>query len=270
MPKSTLDHRTELKASRERLYFLHPGYILLFSTIPVVAGFFSGIKWLLPLIITIPSFLIMWRWLVRGKVGTAYAEMLLSCLWMSIPMVLLSLYFPGRAETMIIKGTDYVADMREWISTGGAMEGTPSLFIPEHLIHMAIIMAASFFTAGFAALFFGAIQMGYMNYYVAWLITESGADQSAYILGWPVWSVIRVLSFVLLAVVLAQPLIKRFQWKEINIRLMFWLIAIAIILEGVDIWLKTVLGPVNQSVLHRVIIGAGETAAYVSNLFHFL
>jgi hypothetical protein len=270
MPKSTLDHKTELKASRERLYFLHPGYILLLSTAPVVAGFFSGIQLLLPLLITIPSAFVMWRWLLRGKVGTAYAEMLLSCLWMSIPLVLLPLYFPSRAEVMIIKGADYVKDMQDWINTGDAMEGTPSLFIPEHLTHMAIIAVASFFSAGFIALFFGAIQMGYMNYYVAWLITESGGDSSAYMLGWPVWSIIRVLSFVLLAVALAQPVVRRFNWKEINIRLMVWLVAVAIVLEGVDIGLKMVLGPVNQSVLHRVIHGTGDTVAALLTRLHLL
>ncbi len=264
MPGSTLDHKTEMKASRERLYFLHPGYILLLSFIPVTVGFFSGIQLLLPFLITVPSAFVMWRWLLRGKVGTAYAEMLLSCLWMSIPLVLLSVYFPSRAETEILRGADYVKDMQEWLRTGGSIEGTPSLFIPEHLTHMAIIAVASFFSAGFIALFFGAIQMGYMNYYFANLITTSGGDSNAYLLGWPIWSIIRVLSFVLLAVALAQPVVRRFNWKEIKVRLMFQLIAVAIILEGIDIGLKTVLGPVNQSILHQVVMKADEAVAMLT------
>ena len=261
MAKNVLDPKTEFSSSRERLYFLHPGYIILLSFIPVIAGFFSGVRLLLPLLITVPSFLVMWRWLIRGKVGVAYAEMLLSCLWMSVPMILLSLYFPAHAEKVFLNATEYVADMDEWIKTGGAMEGTPSLFIPEHLIHMAMIIVGSLFTAGFLSLFLGSIQMGYMNYYVAWLINESAGHTSAYVLGWPIWSIIRVLSFVLLVVVLAQPLMHRFRWKKFNVRLMFYLTAVAIILEGVDIGLKTVLGPVNQSVLHQVM----EEAAQVSN-----
>jgi hypothetical protein len=267
MAKSTLDLKDEFAASRERLYFLNPLYILLFSTIPVVAGFLCGIQFVLPLFITVPSFFVMRRWLMKGKVGTAYAEMLLSCLWMSIPLVLLPLYLPSTAEKVIFKGPEYVVDMERWINTGGAMEGTPSLFIPEHLIHMAMIILGSILTGGFLALFFGAIQMGYMNYYVAWLIKETGGNSSACLLGWPVWSIIRVFSFVLLAVVLAQPLLHWFNMKRINVRRMFQMIALAIILEGIDIGMKISLGPVNQGVLHRAMEQAVQAASIVRGLF---
>jgi len=263
MGKATLDHKTEFAASREKLYFLKPGYIVLLSTVPVVAGFMSGIQFALPLFITVPSFLVMRRWLMKGKVGTAYAEMLLSCLWMSIPLVLLSLYLPATAEKVIFKGPKYIADMDQWIRNGGATEGTPSLFIPEHLIHMGMIILGSILTGGLLSLFFGAIQMGYMNYYAAWLTHETGGSSSAYLLGWPVWSIIRVFSFVLLAVVLAQPLLHGFNMKRINIRQMFQLIALAIILEGIDIGLKISLGPVNQEVLHRALEQALQAARVV-------
>jgi hypothetical protein len=270
MVHGPVEHRTEMAASRERFYFLHPGYILLLSTGPIIAGFASGIQLLMPLLITVPSFFVMCRWLLRGKVGTAYAEMLLSCLWMSIAMVLLTIYYPTQAEKVFIKATDYVADMNEWIETGGATEGTPSLFIPEHLMHMGIIIVASFATAGFVSLFFGAIQMGYMNYYYAWLITESGAHTSAYLLGWPIWSIIRVLSFVLLAVVLAQPMLHFFRWRRFNVRQMVYLVCIAIVLEGLDIGLKNALGPKNQAILHQVMEQAGKISTYLNEGISFV
>ena len=267
MGKATLDHKTEFAASRERLYFLNPVYILLFSTLPVIAGFLSGVQFAMPLLITVPSFLVMRRWLVKGRVGAAYAEMLLSCLWMSIPMVLLSLYMPATAEKVIFNGQEYTADMQNWIATGGGTEGTPSRFIPEHLIHMGMIILASILTGGFLALFLGAVQMGYMNYYFAWLINESGGDASAYLLGWPVWSIIRVFSFVLLAVVLAQPVLVWFNIVRINLRQMFRLIACAIILEGIDIGLKIAVGPVNQGVLHRVMERLEQISRIAGNIF---
>jgi hypothetical protein len=250
----------------ERLYFLHAGYILLLGVAPTAVGFALGIRWLLPLLITIPSFFVMRRWLMRGRVWAAYAEMLLSCVWMSMAFILLSLRYPVHAEQVIIGSGDYVADMCQWIKEGGSTEGTPALFIPEHLLHMAIIMVASFATAGFLSLYFGAIQMGYMNYYVAWLITCSDADPWAYALGWPVWSIIRVFSFVLLAVALAQPMMHRFNWKRFNVRQMIWLMIFAIVLEAVDILLKTVIGPHNQAVLHRVIEEAGHLSIKLAPL----
>ncbi len=241
------------KPERERLYFLRPHYILLLSWIPLAAGFASGVKWLLPLMITIPSFLVMCRWIYKRRIFAAYGEMLLSCLWMSIAFIILCLWFPMRADTVIIRGPEYVVDMEEWIDTGGATEGTPALFIPEHLEHMGIVAAASIATGGFLALYFGAIQMGYMNYYVAWLLKASGYDPWAFGLCWPVWSIIRVLSFVLLAVVLAQPLLYLFKWKNFSVRRMLWLIVAAVILEGIDILLKTLLGPHNQDVLNVIV-----------------
>jgi hypothetical protein len=261
MNKDAIGKTGEKSPKPERLYFLHPVYIPLLSTIPLAVGFGLGAKWLLPLFITVPSFLVMRRWLIRGKVWTAYAEMLLSCLWMSIVFILLCLWNPALAEKVLFKSTEYVEDMRLWIETGGATEGTPALFIPEHLIHMVIIIVASIATAGFVSLYFGAIQMGYMNYYVAWLIKNAGGDPWAYLLAWPIWSVIRVFSFVLLAVVLAQPMLHLFKWKRFNVRQMVVLVILAVILEGIDIVLKILIGPYNQAALNRAFLEANDVSA---------
>jgi hypothetical protein len=239
MPRNVTDSRSEMLSTRERLYFIHPGYIIALSFAPVVAGFFltsllltmglpSYVRLVLPIFIAVPSFLVMRRWLLKGRVGAAYSDMLLSCLWMSIPLVMLPLYFPVQAEKVGINGTDYIIDMRKWITTGGSTEGTPSLFIPQHLQHMAMIAVASIITGGFGALLLGAIQMEYMNYYISWLVTASAGKHEVYLIGWPLWSLLRVASFVLIAVVLAQPLIHLFDWKKIDTKLMIKLILAAI------------------------------------------
>jgi len=261
---------TDMVTMKQKLYFLNPLYIILLSWMPLAVGFASGVKLLIPLLVTIPSFLIMRRWIMRKQVMTAYYEMLLSCLWMSIAFILLSYYFPAHAENVIIRSTEYVADMDEWIGTGGATEGTPALFIPEHLRHIGIIVVASLLTGGFVALFFGAMQMGYMNFYVAWLIINSGGDPWAYYLAWPIWSVVRVLSFVLLTVVLAQPLLLMFRWKDIDFKLLFKLVIVGIVLEGIDIVLKTVIGPYNQSALNAAMEYGPAVGGFVINLGYMI
>ena len=267
---------TEGVARKHRLFFLHPGYIILLSWIPLAIGFFSGVELLLPLLITIPSFFVMRHWISQGQVMTAYYEMLLSCLWMSVAFILLCHFFIDMSydpvnieDNVIFKGKEYVADMQVWIETGKGTEGTPSLFIREHLIHMGIIIAAALLTGGFAALFFGAMQMGYMNFYVVWLIANSGGDPWAYYLAWPIWSVVRVFSFVLIAVVLAQPMLLIFRWRDIDVKRMFQLVAIAIVLEGIDIGLKTVIGPYNQSMLNPVVEKAQEATAWLATTNFF-
>lgn len=261
---------------KHKLFFLHPGYIILLSWIPMAIGFFSGIELLLPLLITIPSFFVMRHWISQGQVMTAYYEMLLSCLWMSVAFILLCHFFidmssdPKNIEdNVIFKGNEYAADMQVWIETGKGTEGTPSLFIREHLMHMGIIIAASLLTGGFVALFFGALQMGYMNFYVVWLIANGGGDPSAYYLAWPIWSIVRVFSFVLLAVVLAQPMLLIFRWRDIDVKRMFQLVTIAIVLEGVDIGLKTVIGPYYRSVLDDVMGKAQETTTWLTTTNFF-
>ena len=77
------------------------------------------------------------------------------------------------------------------------------------------------------------------------------------------YGTLSVLSFVLLTVALAQPLLHGFKWRKFNVRQMFYLVAVAIILEGVDIGLKITLGPHNQSILHRVMEEAANTAAFI-------
>lgn len=261
---------TDKVTKKQTLYFLNPLYIILLSWIPLVLGFVSGIQFLLPLLITIPSYFVMRKWILQRQVMTAYYEMLLSCLWMSIAFILLSYYFPVQAENVIFRSTEYVADMDEWIRTGGATEGTPALFISEHLRHIGIIIVASLLTGGFVALFFGAMQMGYMNFYVAWLIINSGGDPFAYCLAWPIWSVVRVLSFVLLTVVLAQPLLLMLRWRDIDLKLLFKLAIVGIILEGIDIGLKTVIGPYYQTALNAAMEYGPAVGGFLINLGYMI
>ena len=240
---------------QERMYFLHPGIIILLSFLPIALGFLIGDKWILPLLITIPSFLIMRKWLLKGMVWKAYAEMLLSCFWMTCGLIIFCLFFKERAAQVIINPEEYVADMMLWIDTGEGIEGTPSKFIPLHMKHLVMIIVGSIISAGFLGLYAGSAMMGWMNYYVAHLISETDGAIEVYIFGWPVWSVIRVAAFVLITVVLAQPMLHRFKFDRFNARLMWWLVGIAFILEGLDIWLKTVLGPVYHEFLKKAVSG---------------
>jgi len=104
----------------------------------------------------------------------------------------------------------YWDEMHAWLETGQGRESDPSRFVPQHLLHAAAFVALSLLTASTVSVVFGAALMNYMAYYVAEVVrlTPSHPVEAA-LLGWHPWSVVRIVSFVILGVVLAEPLLRR-------------------------------------------------------------
>src|SRR5262245_5732913 len=120
--------------------------------------------------------------------------------------------WPQRAEDVIWNGSAYRDEMQAWLATGAGREQTPSLFIPQHLLHAGLFCALTLATAGSISLVMGAVLMNYMSYFVGDLLIRchgTSAWPEAILFAWNPWSMVRIVSFIILGVTLAEPLLSR-------------------------------------------------------------
>jgi hypothetical protein len=99
----------------------------------------------------------------------------------------------------------------------------------------------------------GAFLMNYMSYYVGSLIAASSDPLLATMMGWHPWSVIRVMSFVILGVILAEPTICKIAKRDYNyseIRPFFWAAITGIAL---DLVIKALLAPWWGLMLRKIL-----------------
>jgi len=188
----------------------------------------------------------------QGNRRRAIGFVLWWALFLAIAVVTLTVEEPGRAAASIANGTAYRDEMLSWIRSGDGRESTPSIFIPQHLAHAAIFCVVSLATAGMASMVMGAFLMNYMSFYVGDLFTRCLAapgHTGAMLIAWNPWSIVRVASFIVLGVLMAEPLLsRRAGYRHDPGRRSVWLV---LALSGLllDIVLKTLLAPLWPPIL---------------------
>ena len=116
--------------------------------------------------------------------------------------------------------------------------GHKARFLPLHLRDLALFLALSIGTASLLSMMMGAALMNYMSFYVGSLMTQAESVPGILLFGWPLYSLIRVVAFVMLGVVLAEPILHRllpyrFAWSDLRP----WLIGAGIGI-GLDVTIK--------------------------------
>ena len=217
--------------------------LVAFSPLAIAAAFGLGVPVLLPIVASAPAYAAMVLLLRDGRRGAALGAMLLWATLLGATMTGLCLRDPGRAERVVIHGPAYWEEMHAWLETGQGRESDPSRFVPQHLLHAAAFVALSLLTASTVSVVFGAALMNYMAYYVAEVVrlTPSHPVEAA-LLGWHPWSVVRIVSFVILGVVLAEPLLRRLT-RAPRTAPARTLLALALAGLVIDVCLKAALAP---------------------------
>ncbi len=169
--------------------------------------------------------------------------MILYVFWLTVIGITLMYFFPENASSVILRGNEYINEMYPWLCGADSKEGSPALFIPEHLLHMSIVSVSSLVSAGMISLIFGTILVNYMIYYVSWLMLNSPQPLLMAIIGWHPWSICRVISFIILGCICAIPILKGLRGhKKSDYRKYVIMIIVAIAFEILDIILKTYIG----------------------------
>jgi hypothetical protein len=220
---------------------------LLLAATPLVpfVVLMPGGRWLLPAVA--PLTLYVW-FARRVRLGDYLGAWKIGMLWaglLSLGVVALVYLLPGAAEAGILHGEPYRREMFGWIETGLGRENTPSLFIPEHLLHLGLFVLLTWASGGYLGLVLGAALVAYMSYFVGSYAATLEPVLLRYaagpVLAWVPWSVLRVAAFVLLGAVFSRPLLLRRPWpferREAQL--------LALALSGIvgDIVIKTFAAP---------------------------
>lgn len=230
-------------------------YIYLFAgTVASTAlGFLAGSKILLPLLNIAVSYPVLFSLMAAEKRKRAVGAMLFWAFCMAAVAVWASVRFPAHAEASIFHGRAYADEMLQWIRTGEGAEGDPARFAPQHLLHFIVFVALSIFSGSILSLLMGALLMNYMCFYVGVLIRTSVDPAMAAIMGWQPYAIIRVLSYVMLGVILGEPMMCRWTKRDYEygeLRPFFWAGIIGVIL---DILIKSLVAPWWGATLRTII-----------------
>jgi hypothetical protein len=172
-------------------------------------GLLIASPWLLPVLNTAPAWTVMVRRLRRGERGGAVAAVLVWAGLLAIAGTVTLALWAAPVDELVLNGPAYRDEMFRWIRTGEGREGSPRLFLPQHLAHLAAFVALSLATASALSILLGAVLMNFMAFYVASLFRAGVPALSVVLLGWQPWAICRVAAFCTLGAVLAEPLLGR-------------------------------------------------------------
>jgi hypothetical protein len=214
----------------------------------------TGSRWLPPLLQAIPAWWVLLGDLRQGRPVRGAVRMLAWAVLASLTVIGISIHAPAAAEHSILRGAAYREEMFAWIRTGVGAESDPRRFIPQHALHYALVLGLSFASAGLAGLLLGTALLNYMNFYVGSLISAAASPQTAILLGWPPWSVLLVVGFILGAVAAAHLLLgrvlRRAPWNPHGARRML-MASLGLVLA--DITVKALLAPYWRVLLGRAL-----------------
>ena len=217
--------------------------IVLWTCFATGLGFLLHHRWLLPVLQTLPIYGYMVYRIRQGAWRTAILDMAVWAVTLGVATTW-AVYFVGpESGQWILHGPAYRKEMFQWLRTGVGMESTPAQFLPRHLIEVGVFALLSVATASLVSMHGGTVLMNYMSYYVGCLMVYSDHPVWTFLLGWKVYAVIRVFAYVILGVLLAEPLVYRILHRPYSPypRRVWFGIAIAGLI--LDVVLKTWLAP---------------------------
>lgn len=215
-------------------------WVLLTPLLPWLVALPYG-QWLLPLVAPLPLYPAFALRVRERHYGSAWRVAMAWAALLSLGVIILVAVNPALAARGILHGPAYREEMAGWVVRGVGKEVTPSAFIPEHLLHLGAFVVLTLLSGGYLGLVLGAFLTAYMSFFVGSLAVQSSRPVVAALAAWVPWSVIRVMSFVLLGVLLARPLLLRRRWPYG--RREAWLFAVGFAGIAADIALKTALAP---------------------------
>lgn len=172
-------------------------------------GRIIGHPWGLPVLQTLPVYGWMVWLLRRGAWRAAIGWMWLWAVALGIVGTLWVYRQGPAAASLVLHGEAYRRQMFDWLRTGRGEESDPRRFLPRHAVELGAFTVASLATASLVSMHGGTVLMNFMSYYVGSLMRHSDAPLCTFLMAWPVYAVLRVLAYVVLGVLLAEPLLYR-------------------------------------------------------------
>ena len=172
-------------------------------------GLKLGWRYGLPILQLLAGYPLMALLLIEQRRGRAIGAMLAWAAAISVTVIVWVAADPARTGAAILLGPSYWQEMRQWLETGVGCESSPRCFLPQHLLHLGLFALAGLASAGIGALAMGAVLMNYMSFYVGQVTAWSREPALAALLAWHPWALARVIGFVILGVLISEPLLRR-------------------------------------------------------------
>ncbi len=227
--------------------------LLLTPLLPLLAAVPGG-RFALPLVAPLTLYPAFAACVRQREYGAAWGLGMAWAVLLSAGVIALTLLWPEAARDGLLRGEPYRQEMFHWIATGEGQESSWREFLPHHVGHLLVFVLLTWVSGGYLGLALGAFLVAYMSYFVG---SYAGAiDRVALgsIVAWVPWSVIRVMSFVLLGSLFARPLLARRErfWQspfELRERRLLALAAAGIL---ADILIKATCAPAYGLFLRRL------------------
>ncbi|MBN2134673.1 MAG: hypothetical protein JW737_02990 [Acidobacteria bacterium] len=229
-------------------------YLFVSTLLGITIGILFGVKILLPLFAALPAYLLMLYLLKAGRRKSAVLNMLSWAVMLGVLMTASGYIAPVASEAAVFKSTKYKTEMFRWVQTGVGSEGDPAQFIPQHLLHLCVFLILSLLTMSFISIYFGAVLMNYMAFYVSQLMLCTDKKILMFLLGWHFWSLFRIAGFVILGVVLAEVIGHRLFKYKWSIRDIHVYLIIAFTLIVLDILTKAIFAPAIGEIIRPMLI----------------
>lgn len=160
----------------------------------------------LPVLVIAPMFL----WAVRlGRPQRAIGLALVWAASLALTVWVSSLLVPERAGQAIWRGLEMRSELLAWIATGtagaGEVLGLP-LDVTTQLLQALLVLVGSLVSAGLAGLAVDALLINATSFVAASIVEQANRLLPGILLAWPIWSVVRVLGYIICGAVLAEPI----------------------------------------------------------------
>jgi len=185
---------------------------------------------------TLGGLAFVYGWSHRGAIGGALAVGAWA-LGTSLAAIATFRAVPAEMPTRVLGFSSYAGSMRDWLASGELLGSSPRGILSRHLRELAAYLAVALVSGNLLAIAMGAVLLNRMN---AWFVELVGAAHDrrvATLLGWPCWSLTRVLAYVALGAACAQPWAARLDHAA-PVADVLWLVNLGLLLFVVDITLK--------------------------------
>jgi hypothetical protein len=123
---------------------------------------------------------------------------------------------PAGAARVLPQADDYWRQTLHWVQTGIDAHYEPANWLPDHLLLLLGVLAASYTSLGVLPFTRGVQQLDLMNFYVGRLMASSREPAVALAAGWHPWSFLRGLGYTVLIYEVASLSLERFSGQTLS------------------------------------------------------
>lgn len=154
----------------------------------------------------------------RDAAWTGIGLVLLTFLAHSVAALAIAELNPEAAARLMPGAQAYWEKQRSWIVAGWDPEYDAAVWIPAHVGQVGEAVLASYLSLGWITFFEGFREVDWMNFYSARLLDCSRSPETALLLGWHVWSLVRGLAFAVLTFEVLSLSLGRLTGRELSVR----------------------------------------------------